>query len=116
MVVMALFAGQMALAQQMQQRTPEERAQNQTHWMQKNLGITEDQNRKVYDIILKYARQAGQEKNEAPGREKRQEMQQTQNAKDAELKAVLTGDQYQKYQAHVAEMKDKMRERRQMQE
>jgi len=33
-------------------------------------------------------------------------------SRDNELKGVLTGDQFQKYQVHEQEMREKMRERR----
>lgn len=116
-LIAVLFGSSFAIAQQqqMQQRTPRERAQNQTRMMQKNLGLTDDQNKKVYDIILKYAQQADNARNEAPGRDRRQEMKEIQNNKEADLKAVLTGEQFQKYQAYQQEMKEKMQERRHMQ-
>jgi hypothetical protein len=108
-----LFTSSLTFAQQqMSRKTPEEKAQNNTQWMQKNLALTDDQNKKAYDIILRYARQADDARNSASGQEKRQEMQGIESAKDNELRAVLTGDQFQKYQAHMQEMKQKMQERR----
>ncbi len=98
--------------QQMQQRTPEEKAQRQTMWMQKNLGLSEEQNKKVYDIMLYHAQQADNDKNMAPGPDKKMEKKELKRDVDTELKATLTGDQYQRYQQHVAEMKAKKQERR----
>ena len=98
--------------QQMQQRTPKERAQRQTMWMQKNIGLTDEQSKKVYDIMLYHAQQADNEKNMAPGPDKKMDKRDLKRDIDAELRATLTGDQYQKYQQHMAEMKAKRQERR----
>ncbi len=98
--------------QQMHQRSPEERAQRQTMWMQKNLGLTEDQNKKVYDIMLYHAQQADNDKSMPPTPDTKAEKKQLKRDTDAELRAVLTGDQYQKYQQHVQEMKAKRQDRK----
>ncbi len=103
-----LFAQQ----QQMPQRSPEERAQRQTMWMQNNLGLTQDQNKKVYDIMLYHAQQADADKNMAPGPDKKMDKKELKRDTEAELKAVLTGDQYQRYQQHVQEMKARRQEQR----
>lgn len=99
--------------EQMGRRTPEQRAQMQLGWMQKNLFTTDEQNKKAYDILFRYAKRADDLRNSPGGGngEKRQEMEGINAGRDAELKTVLSADQYQKYQAHVAEMKDKMRQR-----
>jgi len=112
-LVAILLSATATFAQQaMPQKTPQERAQNQTQWMQKNLSITDDQGKKIYDIILKYAQQTDAARAEGPGKDRRAEMQAINSGRENELKAVLTGDQYQKYQAHQQEMREKMRERR----
>jgi protein CpxP len=111
-IISLLFITSVASAQQQyQKRTPEERAQNQTKWMQKNLALTENQNAKVYDITLRYARE-NDDANTSTNQSKRAERRDIQKSKDEELKMVLTGEQYQKYQVHVQEMKEKMMERR----
>ncbi len=111
LVAFLLLTSVAALAQQ--RRTPEERAQNQTKWMQNNLALTQDQNTRVYDIILHYAREADNTNtNTPPGSEKKLEKRDIMRDKDAELKQVLTGEQFQKYQAHIREMKNRMMERR----
>jgi Spy/CpxP family protein refolding chaperone len=105
-VVMSLLLSSSGLfAQgQWQKKTPEERAENQTHWMQKNLNLNNDQARKVHDIILKYASQA----EDAP----RGQRQTIMANKDADLKSVLSADQFQQYQAHEQQMKERMQQRR----
>ena len=111
-LIAILCSSLLASAQQIQQRSPQERSQNQTNWMQKNLGISEDQNKKAFDIIFKYAQQMDELRNAPKGKERRSEMQAISTNRENELKTVLTADQFQKYQAHEQEMKEKMRERR----
>jgi Spy/CpxP family protein refolding chaperone len=111
MIALLLFASCAAMAQQ-PRRTPEERAGNQTRWMQHNLALTQNQSTRVYDIVLHYAREADNTNASIPPGEKRLEKRDIMRNKDAELKQVLTGEQFQKYQAHAKEMKNKMMERR----
>ena len=97
----------------MQRRSPEERADNQTRWMEKNLNITNEQRTKVYDIILYYAREADKTNADVPaGNEKKVDKQRIRKGREQELKDVLTPAQYEKLQAHMQEMKDRVRERR----
>src|ERR1700749_1363966 len=113
LVLSLLIVSSVSFAQpQMQQRSPEERAQRQTQWMQQNLTLTNDQNKKVYDIMLHHAQQADNARSMPAGQNKASEMQGANADKDAALKGILTGDQYNKYQQHEAEMKEKMKERR----
>jgi len=112
LLIAALFVTTWVSAQQMQMKSPQERAQKQTMWMQKNLGLTEEQNKQVYNINLKYAQQVDEARAGAAGAEKKMEVRDLQKDKEAELKGVLTGDQFQKYQARQQEMKDRRQERR----
>ncbi len=106
-----ICASTLAIAQQ-HMKTPKERAEHQTQWMQKNLALTQEQNNKVYDILLYYARENEEVKGMPRGRKKRMEKEGMRHDKDGELKGVLTPDQYQKYQQHVQEIKEKRREKR----
>ena len=113
LVLSLLIVSTAVFAQQpMQQRSPEERAQRQTQWMQKNLNLTEEQNKKIYAIMLYHTTKADDTKNMAPGPEKRADAQAIKRDKNKDLKAVLTGAQFDKYQQHVQEMKDKKMDRR----
>ncbi len=94
--------------QQMQDRSPEQRAQRQMKWMQANLALTSDQNDKAYNILLKYASEADNAKTGG----QRGARKEIQADKDAELKGILTGNQYQLYAAHMEQMKEKMQQRR----
>ena len=87
------------------QRSPGERAQRQLQWMQKNLGITDDQNKKVYDILFSAAKQADGVKKEPAGEGKKAEMAQVLKTKNESLHTILTADQYQKLMAHQQEIK-----------
>jgi len=115
-IVVMLLAASVSFAQDQQQwrqkMTPDQRAKNQTEMMQKNLSLTKDQYGKVYDINLYYANETDSLMKMPRGRDKRAERESIQKDKEAELKNVLSPDQYQKYQAMVAEMKQRMEERR----
>lgn len=111
LVLSLLFASTIAFCQQqMQQRPPEERAQRQTQWMQKNLALTDDQHKKVYRIILNSARKVDNARSMPAGPDRRSNMQHINTERDASLKAVLTGEQYQKYEQHVLQMREKMQQ------
>ena len=112
-VATMLLAGTAAYAQQqMQRRTPEERAQKQTTWMEQNVGISKEQSDKVYNIILEHARAADNTATMPRDRETNKARRDIMKDRDDALKNVLTAEQYQKYQAMMQEKKAKMRERR----
>ena len=94
--------------QQAPQRSPEERAQRQTQWMRQNLSLTDDQNKKVYDIMLNSAKQMETARTSGD----KSQMKSLKDRKDASVKGVLTGDQFQKYQQHESLMQEKMQQRR----
>jgi Spy/CpxP family protein refolding chaperone len=84
-------------------KTPEEKAKKQTEWMKKDLQLTDDQAQQIEDINLKYAKKA----------ETRREALKTEHEKfkaekEADLKKVLTPDQYAKFDQ---ERKDKQAKR-----
>ena len=112
--LVALFITGAAMAQQqMQQRTPEERAQRQTQMMQKKLGLTPDQTQRVHDILLYYAGQAANvQADAAQGNNVKGEKKDIKRNKDADLQAVLTGAQYQQYQQMMQQRKEQMQQRR----
>ncbi len=113
MTITLLAIGASSFAQQqMPQRTPEQRAQRQTKWMQKNLALTPEQNNRVYNILLYRATEVDDKKGMPPGPDKRAEKRQLKRDTDAELKAALTGEQYQRYAQHMEEMKVKRQNRK----
>ncbi len=92
--------------------TPEERARLQTEMMKSKLGLTSDQTPKVAAINQKYAQRMepiikGQE---GPLMRLRQ-MREVGQAKEAELKGVLSPEQFQKYLAEKQEMREKFEDK-----
>ncbi|MCI1647260.1 MAG: DUF4890 domain-containing protein [Bacteroides sp.] len=87
-------------------RTPEERAKMLTEKIKEALSLNETQEKTVYDINLKYAKQ-NQEVMTSDGdrAEKMEKMRSLQDAKNGELKKVLTEDQYKKYEKMLEEMR-----------
>ena len=89
-----------------------DRAAKMTEWMKTNLQLTAEQEPKVQDINLKYANKADQLRNSSLGkRQKMQSLKADSNAKDQELKAVLTPSQYSSYESKKAEVKKKFKEK-----
>lgn len=86
--------------------TPEQRAGFQSQYMTEHLGLPTEAAAKVQAINLKYARQMDPIIKGAGGKlEKMQKGRSVLAARDAELQAVLTPDQYQKYD----DLKDDMK-------
>jgi hypothetical protein len=96
--------------QERQRPSAEERAQKQTDRMKEKLNLSDEQSKSVYDINLKYAKSDEIEfKKDQEAREKRMEaMKASHEKKDADLKNVLSADQYDKYQQQKKEAKRKM--------
>lgn len=120
MILSLILSGQLAMAQTasaMQDKTPQERAAFQTEMMKNKLGLDSAQLNEVKSINLKYAL-----KNEPVIRSgdsklaKLRKLNSSQNEKQAELKKVLTTEQYGQYQAFQDEMKAELKERRQKRE
>lgn len=103
--------------EQRQTRTPktaEERATNMTERMTKQLGLSDDQKSKIYEINLGIAQKNdGIRSNTALTKEdRRKQMQENHASRKAMYKEVLTPDQYAKYEAWEQEKKAKMEAKR----
>lgn len=92
---------------------PEKMAEKQTARMTEKLGLDEKQAEKVEAINLKYAKQQVEKKEKAKAEreEMKAERKKTQDARMAELKQVLTSEQYTELEKAQAEMGDRMRAR-----
>ena len=91
--------------------TPEERANKLTDWMKKNLGLNDNQVSQVQALNLKYAQQNESLKGGTDTKEQKMKtMKANETARDAELKGILTADQYKKWQAKKSETKEHMKE------
>ena len=87
--------------------TPEERATKVTDWMKKNLQLNDNQVSQVQAINLKYAQQNEQLKGGTQTKEEKMKtMKDTEKNRDAELKGILTADQYKKWEAKKSETKE----------
>src|SRR5262245_52236349 len=112
-----LFTVNILCAQKKTSSTPEERANKLTEWMKTNLQLNDDQATQVQNINLKYANKTqGLQSQSMSRKEKLQAVKENDKAKDAELKNVLTTDQFNSYQEKKEEvrkqMKTKMREKK----
>jgi periplasmic protein CpxP/Spy len=86
-----------------QQLTPDQRAEKQTEQMQKNLGLSDDQFTKVKQINLNFQTQIDKLRSNGSSNNDPQQMHTQMKAlrdqRDADLKGVLTTDQYTKMQS-----------------
>ena len=106
-----LFLSLIAHGQRMPTKPPEERAKNQVHWMEKNLGTTPEQNERGYEILLKYFQDYDNAiAMGASGRQKHMEKQGLINTRNEKMKKLLSSEQYQKYQQHIQEMNERSEE------
>jgi hypothetical protein len=86
--------------------TPEDMAKRQTEMIKQAAGLDDATTAKVDVINLKYAKEQATLREKTPDREARREPQKALNDKrDAELKTVLTADQFAKVQAAQEEMR-----------
>jgi len=92
--------------------TPAERAAAQTTMMKDKLGLSDEQTPKIRAINEKYADQMDPLIKSSDGMLlKMRAMKQVEDQKEAELKGVLSGDQFLQFQAMKSEMRDKLMER-----
>jgi len=99
-----------AFTQEKQMASAEERATKLTGWMKTNLQLTAQQESQVQQINLKYANKTDAVKgSQAPKMEKAKTLKANDQAKDAELKTVLTEDQFKTYQTKKNELKKQLK-------
>ena len=92
--------------------TPAERAAAQTTMMKEKLSLTDEQLPKVKAINEKYAEQMDPIIKGSGGMlMKMGPMRAVEDKKEAELKGVLSDDQFQQFQAMKSELRDKLMER-----
>ncbi|MCX6326953.1 MAG: hypothetical protein NT144_09955 [Bacteroidia bacterium] len=108
-MLMSSLSAQQAKGQRAQ-RTPEEIAKTQVEWMKTDLKLNEATQKKVYDVVLKYANQSKEEmqKLAAAGDKKaiRAKMTEIGAARDKELKVVLGDKDYELFKTKEAEKKE----------
>ncbi|HEX5025769.1 MAG TPA: hypothetical protein VFV68_10875 [Agriterribacter sp.] len=116
-----LFIFTVGYTQEKQMAPAEECAAKLTDWMKTNLQLTAPQEPQVQQINLEYAKKTDAVKNsQARKMEKAKTLKANDQAKDAELKAVLTEDQFKTYQTQKDELKkrfkEEMKEKKQQQQ
>jgi len=86
-------------------------AKKQTDKMQEKLPITDSVTyQKVYDINAKYMEKTKEAMQDGGSKlAKFKALKSVQNEKNAEMKAVLTAEQYKKYEEMVAETKEELK-------
>lgn len=107
-LLIALMMGTMAgIAQNWQNQTPEERAKSQTDQIKEACGLDKAQEKKVYDLSLKSGKEMAKMREGMQGggdrdamRTKMTKMRDEQNA---EMKKILSADQYVKYEKYLEE-------------
>ncbi len=90
-----------------QQMSPEDRAYNQTKQMKKLLTLTDDQAKKIEAINLKYAMMMDSTMKASGGfsPEMREKMQPMMEAKNREIKPILTEEQNKLYEENRQKMR-----------
>ena len=98
-------------SQQLKNSTPEERAQKITDWMKTTLQLSDEQATSIHAINIKYANQNESLKEDASGRRaKHKKLKDSQEAKDQELKGMLTPEQFKTYLSKKKELQEKVRD------
>lgn len=109
-VTLLLFAGR-TIAQDSLRTTAETRAEKMTGKMKTGLSLSDDQYKKVYDINLKYIQKAEALKDTDDRMAKMKARKADNEAKTKELKAVLSKEQFDKYQQMQEEVRKEMKEK-----
>jgi len=122
-IVFSFFMGSLSAQQgqgqggQRVQRTPEEIAKTQVEWMKTDLKLDEPTQKKVYDVVLKYAKQSSEERQKlmaAGDRDAmRAKMTEITAARDKELKVILGDKNYELFKTKEAERRQAMMQQRQ---
>jgi Spy/CpxP family protein refolding chaperone len=90
-------------------KTPEERAENITSRMTKNLNLNAEQQQKVKELILKTEKERKEVEDKVRENRKKMEVQM-----DIEMQKILNAEQFDKYKKKKEEMKEKRMERKQV--
>ena len=112
-MLMTTAFGQQQGGGQRVQRTPEETAKAQVEWMKADLKLDQATEKKVYDVVLKYAKQSSEERQKmgAGGDREamRTKMTEITTARDKELKTVLGDKTFETFKAKEAERRQARR-------
>jgi hypothetical protein len=109
-----LLVATLAFAQmeELKNSTPEERATLLTDWMKNNLSLDEKATEAVSAINLKYARETqALMESSGPKLGKMMTFRRNSDAKDAEIRALLTPQQYSQYEQKKTEMEEMVKQK-----
>lgn len=76
--------------------SPGVRAQRETQWILDSLHISPDKGDRIHTISLNYYQQMDKA-SELPGKEKDKKQKHLMNKKDADMRALMNKEQYQRY-------------------
>lgn len=97
-----------------QMQSADSRASKTTEWMKTNLNLNADQVNKVHDINMKYAvRMDSVKKSLGDISDRSVGIKSESDARDAELKGILTDQQYKTYLDKKKELKEKYKDKTQ---
>lgn len=112
-LILILFISNFTFAQQEMQntKTPEERAKNQTKILTKACNLTEDQQLNVEKVLLNSIEKLKVLRSTKPTKrgEKLAEIQAVKDNQNAEIKKLLSDEQYQKYLEILEKQKEKIK-------
>jgi hypothetical protein len=115
--IMGTLSAQMSQGGQRVQRTPEETAKAQVEWMKTDLKLDEPTQKKVYDVVLKYAKQASEVRQKLmPAGDRdamRAKITEINAERDKELKVILGEKNYELFKSKESERREAMMKQRQ---
>ena len=121
MIILSTLMGSMSAQQgqmgQRVQRTPEEVAKSTVEWMKTDLKLDDATQTKVYDVVLKYAKQSSEERQKLmPAGDRdaiRAKMTEITAARDKELKPILGDKTFDLFKTKENERRQTMMQQRQ---
>lgn len=121
-LMIILFASALVNAQPGgRQFSPEDMAKRQTEQMGETLKMSKDLQQKVYDLNLKYAKKSAEmfqggggfrDMSDADRQKMREKREALNKEKDAEMKKLLSADQFKAYEKYQEEARQRMQQRR----
>jgi len=117
-IILSTLMGSMSAQQgQRVQRTPEEVAKSTVEWMKTDLKLDDATQTKVYDVVLKYAKQSSEERQKLmPAGDRdaiRAKMTEINAARDKELKPILGDKNFELFKTKENERRQTMMQQRQ---
>lgn len=116
LMVLAFAAATVGALAQDKNKTPQERAHAQTERMTKDLGLSAEQATKLEAMNLKYAEQIdalrAEQQAQREAMRKEGKGKAMREAREAELKALLTPEQYTQWEVQREKMKELYKEKR----